>query len=61
MPLGKCYLGKLAVSFYLVAGAKNRKEERKERKKTFSFLFFEFVTCNLSFLLLDLSLIHSKF
>jgi hypothetical protein len=38
MPLGKCNLGKLAISFYLVAGAKIRKEERKERKKTFSFL-----------------------
>jgi hypothetical protein len=33
MLLGKCYLGKLVVSFYLVAGAKKRKEERKERKK----------------------------
>jgi hypothetical protein len=50
MPLGKWYLGKLAISFYLVAGAKKRKEERKERKKTFSFLL-EFVTCNLPFLL----------
>jgi hypothetical protein len=44
MPLGKYYLGKLAISFYLVAGAKIRKEERKERKKTVSFLL-EF--CNL--------------
>jgi hypothetical protein len=32
MPLGKYYLGKLAISFYLVTGAKIRKEERKERR-----------------------------
>jgi hypothetical protein len=37
-------LAKLAICVYLVAGAKIRKEERKERKKTFSFLL-EF--CNL--------------
>jgi hypothetical protein len=37
MPLGNCYFGKFDVSS-LVAGAKKRKEERKERKKTFSFL-----------------------
>jgi hypothetical protein len=43
-------LAKLAISVYLVAGAKIRKEERKERKKTFSFLL-EFITCNLPFLL----------
>jgi hypothetical protein len=47
MPLGKCYLGKLAVSFYLVAGAKNRKEERKERKKERRLLVFFFRICNL--------------
>jgi hypothetical protein len=29
MPLGKCYLGKLVVSFDLVAGAKIRKKERR--------------------------------
>jgi hypothetical protein len=33
MPLGKRYLSKLTISFYLVAGAKKREEERKERKK----------------------------
>jgi hypothetical protein len=38
MPLGKCYLGKLAVSFYLVAGAKKRKEERKEIRLLVFFL-----------------------
>jgi hypothetical protein len=31
-------LAKLAISIYFVAGAKIRKEERKERKKNFSFL-----------------------
>jgi hypothetical protein len=30
MPLGKCYLYKLAISFYLVAGAKIKKEERNK-------------------------------
>jgi hypothetical protein len=35
---------------FLVAGAKKRKEERKERRHLVFFL--EFVTCNLSFLLL---------
>jgi hypothetical protein len=37
-------LARLAISVYLVAGAKLRKEEKKERKKTFSF-HLEF--CNL--------------
>jgi hypothetical protein len=37
--------------YTLVAGAK-KKKGRKERKKTYSFLLLEFVTCNLSILLL---------
>jgi hypothetical protein len=38
VPLGNCHFGEFAVSS-LVAGAKKRKEERKERNKTYSFLF----------------------
>jgi hypothetical protein len=50
MPLGKCYLGKLL--FPLFGCRCQEKKRRKERKKTFSFPFFVFVTCNLPFLLL---------
>jgi hypothetical protein len=49
VPLGNCHFGEFAISS-LVAGAKKRKEERKERRHVVFFL--EFVTCNLSFLLL---------
>jgi hypothetical protein len=49
LPLGNSHFGEFAVST-LVAGAKKRKEERKERRHIVFFL--EFITCNLSILLL---------
>jgi hypothetical protein len=41
-------LAKLAISVYLVAGDKIKKEERKERRL---LVFFLNLTCNLPFLL----------
>jgi hypothetical protein len=42
-------LARLAISVYLVAGAKLRKEEKKQRRLLVFFL--NFVTCNFPFLL----------
>jgi hypothetical protein len=38
MPLGKCYLGKLAISFYLVAGAKKEKKKGEKERRLLVFL-----------------------